>query len=191
MTVMDLAGTTWIDVSLLAALAATVVGCAPGAGARPAAFAPRQVSRVYTQTLAAPADQILPLLTPLGEKAWAHGWDPAMRFEAAPPGDGTLFATRHPGEPDTIWLLETFDAPGRHVRYLHVTPGSDVTEIDIQLRQVGADRTEAVVRYTYTGFSERGNALVESRTEDYYRHFMIEWERELNDHLSRLSREPG
>ena len=150
-------------------------------------FSPARVSRVYTQSLAAPPERILPLLTPLGERAWAGGWDPVILFEAPPPGDGTVFATRHPGQPDTIWLLEAFDRAGRHVRYLHVTPGSDVTEIDIALApSAGApDRTDAVVRYTYTGLSERGNALVASMTEEHYRRFMSEWEQELNAYLAR------
>lgn len=148
-------------------------------------FQPRQVSRRYTQTLAAAPDDIMPLLTPIGEKAWAEGWDPVMLFDAPRPGNGTLFATRRDGDPDTIWLLEEFDAAGHHVRYLHVTPGSDVTEIEIQLT-AHPDRprhTLAEVRYTYTGFSERGNALVDSWTEDRYRQFMIEWEDQLNHHL--------
>jgi hypothetical protein len=161
----------------------------------PATFSPRQVSRVYTQKLAAPPERILPLLTPLGEKAWAHGWDPVIRYQAPAPGIGTLFATRHHGDPaDTIWLLETFDEARRHVRYLHVTPGSDVTEIDIRLEPApGApDRTEAVVRYTYTGLSEAGNALVDSKTEEHYHRFMTEWESQLNDHLARhLARRPA
>lgn len=153
------------------------------------AFAPRQVSHVYTQSLAASPDDIMPLLTPLGEKAWCRGWDPIILFQAPEPGDGTVFAVRHPGEPDTIWLLESFDAGGRRVRYLHVTPGSDVTEIDIALREAGAqDRTEAVVRYTYTGFSERGNALVGAMTAERYRAFMVEWEEELNEYVSHRAR---
>jgi hypothetical protein len=168
---------------------ATVLGRAATTNARPPGFQPRQVSRVYTQSLVAPRDDIMPLLTPIGEKAWAHGWDPAMLFETPPPGDGTLFATRRTGDPDTIWLLDEFDTARHHVRYLHFTPGSDVTEIEIQLSP-HPDRpshTLAEVRYTYTGFSERGNALVDSWTEERYRDFMIEWEQQLNEHLAARS----
>jgi hypothetical protein len=145
-------------------------------------FRPRRVSRVYVQSLAGTPGRIMPLLTPLGEKAWAHGWDPVMLHEA-PLGVGSVFSIRHPSKPDTIWLLETFD-PAGHVRYLHMTPGSDVTEIDIRLRAAGADRTDAEVRYTYTGLSDSGNALVDSWTEARYRDFMIEWEDELNRYLT-------
>ena len=148
-------------------------------------FTPRQVSHEYTQSLAGAPDEILPLLTPLGEKAWCEGWEPTMRFEAASPGVGTLFATHGTGEPDTIWLLERFDAAAGHVRYLHVTPGSDVTEIDIRLAATGPGRSQAVVRYTYTGFTERGNALVAARTAGYYDRFMREWEDQLNAYLER------
>ncbi len=152
---------------------------------REGSFAPRQVSHSYTQSLAGPPGEIMPLLTPLGEKAWCRGWDPVILFDAPAPGTGTVFATRHPGEPDTIWLLEAFDVAGRRARYLHVTPGSDVTEIDIALREApGApDRTEATVRYTYTGFSERGNTLVGAMSAEHYRRFMVQWEQELNQYL--------
>jgi hypothetical protein len=189
---MDVMNAGWIELAALAACAAAI-GCGGGqAGAdRMSAggergFAPRQVSRVYTQSLAAPPGEILPLLTPIGEKAWAHGWDPVMLFEAPPPGVGTVFATRHHGQPDTIWLLDTFE-PER-VRYLHVTPGSDVTEIDIQLRPAADRRTDAEIRYTYTGFSDRGNALVDSWTEERYREFMRAWEEELNHYLAHRDR---
>ncbi len=186
----------WLDIPLLAgAAAAAVAGCGgTGEGARPPrpaaiepAFSPRQVSRVYTQSLAAPPDEIMPLLTPLGEKAWARGWDPTILFEAPPPGSGTVFTTRHADRPETTWLLETFDPVAGHVRYIHMTPGSDVTEIDIALARApgSAGRTEATVRYTYTGFSKRGNDLVDSMTEEHYRHFMMAWEQELNDYLAR------
>ncbi|HSP18655.1 MAG TPA: hypothetical protein VLQ79_04020 [Myxococcaceae bacterium] len=38
-----------------------------------------RVSHVVTQHLVAPPEHILPLLTPLGERAWAAGWEPEMR----------------------------------------------------------------------------------------------------------------
>ena len=71
-----------------------------------------------------------------------------------------------------------------HVHYLHVTPGSDVTEIDIRLRPDGKDRTIATVRYTWTALGEPGLALVRSKTPESYRRFMQEWERELNHFLT-------
>ncbi len=44
------------------------------------------------------------------------------------------------------------------------------------------------MRYTYTGFSERGNALVGAMTAEHYRAFMVEWEEELNEYLNHRAR---
>ena len=146
--------------------------------------APERVSHVYEQHLAAAPDRVLPLLTPIGERAWASGWDPEVRWEPPGGGAGTLFVTRHPGHPDTVWLLHTWEPAAGHVQYVHVTPGSDVTEIDIRLRPDGKDRTIATVRYTWTALGEPGLKLVRGKTPEAYRHFMQEWERELNHYLT-------
>jgi hypothetical protein len=143
-----------------------------------------RVSHVYEQHLEAAPERVLPLLTPMGERAWAVGWDPAMRWEAAGGGAGTLFVTRHPGQPDTVWLLDTWEPQAGHVHYVHVTPGSDVTEIDILLRADGKDRTVATVRYTWTALGPPGVGLVRSKTPEAYLHFMRAWERELNHYLT-------
>src|SRR5262249_58315067 len=101
--------------------------------AAPADTAER-VSHVYVQHLHAPPERVLPLLTPLGERAWASDWEPEIRWEPHDGGPGTLFAIRHPGHPETVWWMLAHDAATGQVRYVHLTPGSDVTEIDIQLR---------------------------------------------------------
>jgi len=144
-----------------------------------------RVSHVYEQHLEAPPERVLPLLTPLGERSWASGWEPDLRWEPPGGGAGTLFVTRHhTGHPDTLWLLDTWEPDAGHVHYVHVTPGSDVTEIDIRLRADGKARTVATVRYTWTALGEPGLALVRSKTPESYRRFMQEWERELNHFLT-------
>ena len=145
---------------------------------------PARVSQVYVQHLVAPPEKVLPLLTPLGERAWASGWEPEMRWEPKGGGPGTLFVTRHPGHPETLWWLLVHDAATGQVRYLHLTPGSDVTEIDIQLRPGPEGSTLAEVRYTWTSLGPPGDALVRSKTPEAYEHFMREWERELNHYLT-------
>ena len=120
----------------------------------------------------------------MGERAWAVGWEPAMRWEPAGGGAGTLFVTRHPGGPETVWLLDTWEPAAGHVHYVHVTPGSDVTEIDILLRADGKERTGPTVRYTWTALGPPGVALVRSKTGEAYLHFMRAWERELNHYLT-------
>jgi hypothetical protein len=159
-----------------AVLAGMLAAAPPSASAR--------ASHAYVQHLRAPPERVMPLLTPLGERAWASDWAPEIRFEPPGGGPGTIFVTRHAGQPDTVWLLESFDSRAGHVRYIHVTPGSDVTEIDIQLR-AGPDRTTlAEVRYTWTSLGEPGDMLVRRKTPDAYAHFMRAWEEELNHYLT-------
>lgn len=123
-----------------------------------------RASHVYEQRLEAAPERVLPLLTPLGERAWAGGWDPVLRWEPPGGGAGTLFVIRHPGQPETVWLLDTWEPAAGHVHYVHLTPGSDVTGIDIQLRPEAKDRTIATVRYTWTALGAPGVALVRSKT---------------------------
>ncbi len=145
---------------------------------------PERVSHVYQQHLQAAPDRVLPLLTPLGERAWAHGWEPEVRWEPPGGGAGTLFVIRHPGQPDTLWLLDTWEPAAGHVHYVHLTPGSEVTEIDIRLRPDGATRSIATVRYTWTALGAPGVALVRSKTPQAYLQAMREWELALNHFLT-------
>jgi hypothetical protein len=119
--------------SLVPLVAAALAAAPPGA--------PERVSHLYQQHLEAAPDRVLPLLTPLGERAWADGWAPEMRWEPPGGGAGTLFVIRHPGQPppapggrsrsgavaprvqaqDTVWLLDTWE-PAAGTHYVHVTP---------------------------------------------------------------------
>lgn len=182
----------------------TVVPLVTAALAAAPAETQHQASHVYEQRLEAAPERVLPLLTPLGERAWAAGWDPVLRWEPPGGGAGTLFVIRHPGQPaphtrgtpeercadaarpgsETLWLLDTWDPAAGHVHYLHVTPGSDVTEIDIRLRPEAKDRTVATVRYTWTALGAPGVALVRSKTPEAYLHAMRHWELALNHYLT-------
>ena len=145
------------------------------------AHVPRRSSRVYVQKLVAPPEQVLPLLTPLGEKAWAGGWEPVM-LRDEPGFAGSVFATSHHGPPETIWVMERYDPEGRAVRYTRVKPGSDVCEIDIVLAPT-ASGCDATVRYTWTSLGPAGDAVIDKFDEAHYLHFMTEWEQELNHYL--------
>jgi hypothetical protein len=143
----------------------------------------RRATRVAVQTWNAAPEHVLPLLTPLGEKAWAVGWEPEMRWQAAGSGEGTLFVTRSQGVGETVWVLETFDAAHLRVAYVHVSPGSLVVEIVVALAVLPESRTRAEVRYTFTALSARGNARIAQMTETHFADFMRDWERELNHFL--------
>ncbi len=143
----------------------------------------QRASCVAVQTWNATPERLLPLLTPLGEKAWAVGWEPEMRWQPADQGAGTLFVTRAPGGGETVWVLETFDVARQRVAYVHVSPGSLVVEIVVTLAPLPENKTRAEVHYTFTALSALGNAHIAQMTEANFEDFMRDWERELNHFL--------
>ena len=143
----------------------------------------RRACRVAVQTWNAPPERLLPLLTPLGEKAWAVGWEPEMRWQAPGHGEGTLFVTRSASGGETVWVLARFDVARLRVAYVHVSPGSLVVEIMLALAPLSESKTRAEVRYTYTALSEEGNARLAQMSEARFAEFMRDWERELNHFL--------
>jgi len=76
-----------------------------------------------TFRVAAPIETAFALFTPLGERAWAAGWEP--RFADPVPADdsapGTVFTTDHGGHV-TIWVVAERE-PGASITYARVTPG--------------------------------------------------------------------
>jgi hypothetical protein len=154
------------------------------------AFQARTRSLAYLQHLAAPPAEVMPFLTPTGERAWAEDWDPTVLHPTSgPEGQGTVFVTPGQDAPDTCWVCTEFAAPeaGRPARitYAHFTPGRDVTTIHITLESDGPDRTLARIRYTWTGLGPEGNAFVARRTPAHFEHGMKDWETALNAALKR------
>ncbi len=144
-----------------------------------------RVSHVYEQHLVAAARAGAPAAhaprrAGVGRRAGPPGCAGSRPAEARAPSSSSV----HPGQPDTVWLLDTWEPAAGHVHYVHVTPGSDVTEVDIQLRPDGQDRSIASVRYTWTALGPPGIALVRSKTPEAYLRAMRHWETALNHYLT-------
>jgi hypothetical protein len=178
-------------VSLTTLLLGTLAAYSPATS--PPAGGPTSVTRLtlsYTQHLAAPPEEVFPLLGPAGEKKWAHdGWAP--KFVYPPTGvdeQGCVFTTGGP-DGESVWMLTTFDARRRRVEYLEVTPGARVTEIRIALLPEGRDRTAAKVTYTWTALSDAGSRFIAAHRGAVFEQSMAEWETRLNAYLGNLGKE--
>ena len=83
----------------------------------------------HTVRVPLPVERALHLFTPVGERAWAPGWDPV--FPAGESGDGaapgTVFLTGA-----STWVVVD-RAPDR-VRYARVTPGVRAGTVEVRLR---------------------------------------------------------
>lgn len=148
-------------------------------------FTAGHVTRQQTIRLSASPSQVFPLFEPLGERAWAEGWQPNMLF----PTDGTaqagaVFTTSHPVEGESIWTMPLFDPASFHLAYLLVTPGSRVGNIDIRCQEAPSGATQATVSYTFTTLSEQGNEFIARFTAAHYQEMMTAWERAINYFLA-------
>ncbi len=146
-----------------------------------------RASRVGVQTWEAPPERVLPLLTPNGERAWAEGWEPDIRWTAPGNGEGTVFVTHgHKGR-DTLWVLTAFDPQTGRIAYSKLLPGVILVELSITLSPLPEGRTRGEVRYTFTALSQRGNEHISEMNEENFVTLMQDWERALN-HFLRTGR---
>jgi hypothetical protein len=170
----------------MTALLGTLFGTAVLAGTPPPDVPLARATRVGVQRWDASPERVLPLLTPLGEQAWAVGWTPELRWQPPDKGVGTLFVT-HAHQAETVWILQAFDTAQGVVAYTHLTPGALVVELALELSPLPGGRTQANIRYTFTALSERGNVAIARMSEEHFAAFMHDWETELN-HFLRTGR---
>ena len=102
----------------------------------------------HTLRVPLPVERALHLFTPVGERAWAPGWDPV--FPAGETGDGAapgiVFLT---GE--SVWIV--VDREPRRLRYVRVTPGVRAGTVEVRLRADGP-HTLADVTYETTALGD-------------------------------------
>ena len=115
-------------------------------------------------TLDGPVEQVFPLFGPVLEKQWAHGWDPVIIYSDPPLADhaGAIFTSTQPGEPDTIWYVNRFDAGQHVIQYLRITPGRHFVVLDITCEALEDARTRASVTYQFTALSEDAGAAFDT-----------------------------
>jgi hypothetical protein len=106
------------------------------------------MTHAHTLRVPLPPERALHLFTPVGERAWAPGWDPV--FPAGERGDGaapgTVFLTGA-----SIWVV--VDREPDRVRYARVTPGVRAGTVEVRLRADGP-HTLADVTYETTALDD-------------------------------------
>jgi hypothetical protein len=150
-------------------------------------FVPRHETRSATIRLDAPAARTFEMFTPLGERAWAHGWDPGFLHPLDGEGcEGSVFITRAGGV-ETIWTTVAHDPPHRAV-YSRVTPGLHAVIVQVDLRPSEDGGTLADVSYAFTALTPAGNDAV-AEMVDGFSGWMEEWETSINRALSSIPAE--
>ena len=140
-------------------------------------FIAQQVTRSHTIHLPATPHEVFPLFSPLGEKHWAHGWDPEMLYPSSGAAQvGTVFTTQHTNKPTQIWTIIAYASEQAQVSYLNVLPDSHMSRIEVSCEAEGTQATLACITYTLTALTPQGNIYLDEFTQEYYQDYISSWE---------------
>jgi hypothetical protein len=146
-------------------------------------FTPAHETRSATIRLTAPPERAFEMFTPLGERAWAEGWDPEFLHPVdGAAGEGSVFITRAGGR-ETIWTTIVHDPPGR-AAYSRVTPGFHAVIVAVRLRPSDAGGSLVDVSYAFTALTPAGNDAVAEMVEGFAG-WMAEWETSIERALAQ------
>lgn len=152
-------------------------------------FKAKRVTRTYMQKILAPPEVVFPLFCPVREADWLDGWDYELIYsESGYAEEGCVFKSRHPGEPETLWLITKHDKENYQIEFARITPGLKLGKVSIQLKDNWDGTTRAGITYTFTALSQAGNAFIDSFTEERFIESMIWWEKSMNYYLKNATR---
>ena len=146
------------------------------------AMATTPQSQTRTFHLDAPCSRAFALFTPLGERAWAPGWEPELL--SGEQGRGSVFRTHAHGA-ETLWIVADYRPAEGRVSYARLKQGSNFGLVDVECRNA-AGGSDVTVRYTLTGVTPEGEAFVREFLADaHYDAFMREWQDAIGKALSK------
>lgn len=150
-------------------------------------FTSRRISRTSIITLNAPLKEVFPLFGPIREKEWAVGWDPQILYPTTGQVEEHMVFTTpsHHGhsEPDYIWTVSKYLPDQALIEYTVFTP-ERLWWITIRCWEDNPNQiTKAEITYTYTGLTDKGNAMNEMAIQRMYVHNLSDWEEAINYYL--------
>lgn len=143
---------------------------------------PIRSTRTYVQKLIAEPAAVFPLLCPVREADWIEGWDPPLVISTSGLAEpDCVFITS--AEPiDAIWYVTRHEPAEGFVEMLKITPSVTACRLTIQLRP-RVSGSEAEITYCHTSLGPKGDEVITSFTEEFYRKFMQNWEVRVNHYL--------
>lgn len=144
--------------------------------------APKRVSHTYTQKLAAPCDQVFPLLCPVRETEWLDGWDPVSVASRSGFAERDCVFVTEAGTSQAVWYITRHEPAAGFVEMIKITPGVTACRLGIQVSPA-PEGAQAQITYTHTSLGAEGDAFVDALTPDAYVKFMKSWESRMNHYL--------
>jgi hypothetical protein len=144
---------------------------------------PNRISHSYTQKIAAAPDKVFPLLCPVREKDWVEGWDPELVISESGFAEKDCIFTLDRENSKDHWIVTKHDSENYEIEMVIINPEVTVGKLEIKLKEGISGTTEALISYTYTSLSEKGDEFVNGFTAEKYIDFMKTWEDEMNYYL--------
>lgn len=144
-----------------------------------------KTTRSYTQHIAAPADEVFPLLCPVREMEWLEDFGCEIIYsESGLAEQGCVFRTQAPDGPETIWMMVQHDREKGVVDFVRVTEGLVATRLNIELEPTNNRTTNVHITYTFIPTSEEGATLVRTaHSAEAFNENLQWWERSMNHYL--------
>ena len=131
-------------------------------------------TQMRTFHLEAPREQVFPLFTAEGERAWAPGWEPRILSGSSERGSAFI-TTAHNGSTVT-WIVTDYRPAAGRVSYARLVHDSNIGIIDVVCTEPAGGGTDVSVRYTLTAVSEAGESFVtQFLCEPHYTTMIGEW----------------
>jgi len=145
----------------------------------------KQISNTASIILNDTIERVFLLFSPLEEKKWVSGWEPTFIYPTNGAFKENLVFTTKSGntiEKKYRWILSCLNLKDFLAIYT-VSTENRIWTIKVQCEEFGKEKTQAEIRYTYTGFNERGNTLNRESLEKMYRNDLKDWEAAINYYL--------
>ncbi|MGI9544829.1 MAG: hypothetical protein ACR2MX_16315 [Cyclobacteriaceae bacterium] len=144
---------------------------------------PNRVSHTYEQTINGTIEDIMPLYCPVRELDWCENWNPKTVYSNSGLVEkDCIFTTSH-GDEDIVWIVTDYDIETGHVEMIYHVPGVLVTKLEIQATPITKEKTKALLTYSKTSLSEKGDKVLEEFTKEDYDIMMDSWEKAMNHYL--------
>ncbi len=118
----------------------------------------------YTHSVAAPAEDVFPLLCPVREYEWIDWWSCELVYsDSGVAEDGCVFRTRL-GTGET-WVVVRYDEEALSFGTLVFAGDHLVMLLEVELEELGEGRTEVRWSRTYTALDRLGSRLLASYDE--------------------------
>jgi hypothetical protein len=154
----------------------------------PSAMCRTAATQIRTFHLDAPLARVFPLFTALGEKAWAHGWEPELL--SGHEERGSAFRTVHDGR-ETVWIVADYQPAQGRVSYARLAQDSNIGLVDVHCSATSSAGTEVTVRYTLTGLNAQGEAFVSRFLDpEHYNRMIEEWRTSISAALASAKSKP-